>query len=111
MREEHGKRARQTALLMETERVLRTHAPTAFDSTVDAWPECIEYVRVSEDAEAWKAGYASVDDFYRAHEVRHPDVRVYGEARRELESRDVMTPGLPERPSQTLDRLRRQSGA
>ncbi len=97
-------------LLAEAERILRLHSPDTFETTMDAWPECIEYVRVVDDQEAWKAGYESLDAFYAAHEARHPDIRLYGKARREIETADPLTsPGGT--PTQVLDRLRRADPA
>lgn len=92
-------------LLDQTERILRTHSPADFDTAIDAFPECIEYVRAVEDEEAWKARYPSLDAFYGAHEARHPDVRLYGEARRETLTGDPLSsPGGT--PTQRLARLR-----
>ena len=78
------------ALLAEAERILREHGSATSDSTLDA-PETIEYVRQVEDQEAWKAGYASLEAFYATHEARHPDIRIYGPVRREMESGSVLT--------------------
>ncbi len=91
------------ALLSEAERILRKHSPADFDNTIDAFPESIEYVRGVEDAEAWRNGYGSLDDFYAAHEPRHPRIRVYSEARREIETADFSAP--PEAATQRLERL------
>ena len=92
-------------LLAEAERILRQHSPADFDTTVDAGPECVEYVRAVEDEAAWRAGYASLEDFYAAHEARHPDIRLYAEVRREIET-GALTPGGT--LSQRLDRLRKR---
>ena len=77
-----------SVMLDEAERVLRTHSPVTFDTTIDAFPECIEFVRAVEDEEAWKARYNSLEAFYAAHEKRHPDVRLYGRARRMIATAD-----------------------
>jgi hypothetical protein len=92
-------------LLAETERRLAEHDPSTFDASLVAWPECIEFVRAVEDASAWQAGYPSLEAFYAAHESRHPDIRIYARARREIEAADALTSpgGLP---SQRLARLR-----
>jgi hypothetical protein len=78
-------------LLAETERLLRKHSPVDFDSTIDAAPESIEFVRAVEDEEAWRVGYDSLEAFYAAHEAQHPDIRVYGAVRREMETEDILT--------------------
>jgi hypothetical protein len=78
-------------LLAEAERILAKHSPADFDTTIDAAPESIEYVRVVEDAEAWRSSYPSLDAFYAAHEARHPDIRVYAAVRREIETADPLT--------------------
>lgn len=71
---------------MEAERVLRKHSPSAFPTTIDAAPECVEFVRAVEDEEAWKALYPSVGAFYAAHEGRHPCIGVYGAVGREIQT-------------------------
>ena len=78
------------SILAEAERVLREHSPAEFATTIDAAPECIEYVRAVEDGEAWKAGYPSIEAFYAAHEDQHPCIRVYGKVRRDIETADPM---------------------
>jgi hypothetical protein len=93
-------------LLGEAERILQKHRPADFETTNDAWPECIEYVRAVEHEEAWRARYDSLDSFYAAHEARHPDIRYYTKARREIETADPLTsPGGT--PAQRLERLRK----
>jgi hypothetical protein len=91
-------------LLNEAERVLNKYDPASFDSTIDAFPECIELVRVVEDDQAWKGVYDSLDSFYAAHEQKHPDIRLYAKARREIETADPLTSTGP--ASQRLARLR-----
>jgi len=91
-------------LLAEAERVLNGHNPASFDTTSHAFPECIEYVRAVEEAQAWKAAYWSLDAFYAAHAGRHPDIRFYGEARREMAQAGLTW--RPETPTQRLERLR-----
>ena len=71
-------------LLAEAERLLAAHSPAAFDTSIDAFPECIEVVRGVEDEEAWRAGYSSLEAFYAAHEARHPDIRLYARVRRDI---------------------------
>jgi hypothetical protein len=94
-------------LLAEAERILRKHRPADFDTTIDAAPESIEFVRVVEDEGAWRAGYPSLDAFYAAHEARHPDIRLYGRVRREIETDDLLTsPGGT--IAQRIARLRAQ---
>jgi hypothetical protein len=73
-------------VLGEAERVLREHSPAEFAATIDAAPECVEFVYAVEEKEAWKAGYPSLEAFYSAHEARHPCIRVYGAVRREIET-------------------------
>src|SRR6266508_1642841 len=94
-------------LLTEAERLLRTHSPASFKSGGDpfAFAECIEIVRAVEDEEAWTPAYPSLDAFYAEHEDRHPDVRLYGAARREILHADLSSPA--ETPAQILQRLRR----
>jgi hypothetical protein len=77
-------------LLLEAERILEKHKPADFPSTVDAAPECIEYVRLVEDEEAWRSVYPSLEAFYAAHERRHPCIRVYSKARREIATANPM---------------------
>lgn len=77
-------------LLAEAERLLQKHSPADFDRSIDAAPESIEAVRLVEDNDLWKAAYASLDEFYAAHEAQHPDIRVYGDVRREIATADVL---------------------
>jgi hypothetical protein len=83
------------ALLDEAERVLRRHGLASFDPTVDGYAECIEFVRAVEDEEAWKAGYPFLEAFYAAHEARHPDIRLYGAARRAILRGDLDVAAKP----------------
>jgi hypothetical protein len=92
------------ALLAKAELVLSGHNPASFDTTSHAFPECIEHVRAVEEARAWEAAYWSLDAFYAAHTARHPDIRFYGEARREFEEADLTS--AHEAPTQRLTRLR-----
>ena len=92
------------SLLAEAERVLHAHSTASFDTTSHVFPECIEYVRAVEDEQAWKAAYWSLDAFYAAHTGRHPDIRFYGEARREMAQAGLSS--RPETPTQRLERLR-----
>jgi hypothetical protein len=94
-------------LLAEAERVLHGHAPASFDTTNDAFAACIEFVSAVEDERAWRAAYWSLDAFYDAHTARHPDIRFYGEARRELERAEASSEY--ETPTQRLERLRRRT--
>ncbi len=79
------------ALLNEAERVLDKHDPASFDSSIDAFPECIELVRVVEEQEAWKRVYSSLEDFYAGHDDKHPDIRLYAEAARRVETDEPLT--------------------
>jgi hypothetical protein len=92
------------ALLAEAERVLHAHSTASFDTTSHVFPECVEYVRAVEDEQAWKAAYWSLDAFYAAHAGRHPDIRFYGEARREMAQADPSS--RRETPTKRLERLR-----
>jgi hypothetical protein len=97
-------------LLNEAERILLEYSPADFETMVVAAPETIEVVRAVEEHGAWKARYPSLEAFYAAHEARHPDIRLYAEVRREIETADPLTsPGgtIQER----LARLRAQPGA
>jgi hypothetical protein len=91
-------------LLAETEALLQKHSPADFDNTIDAFPECIEYVRAVEDEDAWQHSYESLDGFYRAHEDRHPLIRVYADARREISTAETLT-SPHESATQRLQRL------
>jgi hypothetical protein len=71
-------------LLAEAERLLGAHSPAAFDTSIEGFPDCIEFVRRVEDEEAWRAVYPSLDAFYAAHEQRHPDIRLYARVRRDI---------------------------
>jgi hypothetical protein len=76
--------------LATAEEMLRRHRPADFASPASfTAPESIEAVRYVEDNELWKAGYSSVEEFYAAHEAQHPDIRVYGDVRREIAATDV----------------------
>ena len=94
-------------LLAEAERLLVQHDPATFDTAVDAFPECIDAVRAVEDEQAWQASYPSLEAFYAAHEELHPDIRLYGQARRDVTAGDPLTSGGL--PSQRLERLRRDN--
>ncbi len=92
-------------VLAEAERLLGAHSPDAFDTSIDGFPDCIEYVRRVEDEEAWRAGYPSLEAFYDTQAARHPDIRFYARVRRDIAT---ITPlhdpgGLP---SGLLARLR-----
>jgi hypothetical protein len=93
------------ALLAESERLLAAHSPAVFDKSIDAFPDCIEFVRRVEDEEAWRAGYPSLEAFYAAHDPRHPDIRLYARVRRDIASLNPLKDpgGLP---SKRLERLR-----
>jgi hypothetical protein len=80
-----------TALLAQAEAWLLAHRPADFDSTIDAAPESIEAVRVVEDNDLWKLRYDSLEAFYMAHEAQHPDIRFYGDVRREIATADPLT--------------------
>jgi len=69
-------------LLAEVERLLAAHSPAAFDTSIDGFTDCIEYVRRVEDEEAWRAGYPSLEAFYDTQAARHPDIRSYASVRR-----------------------------
>jgi hypothetical protein len=92
-------------ILDEAERRLEKHSPDVFDQPLSfGFPECIEYVRAVEDEGAWKSRYGSLDDFYAAHERKHPRIRVYAAARREIATADPLT-SAGERPTERLARL------
>jgi hypothetical protein len=92
------------ALLAKAERVLHAHNTASFETTSHAFPECIEYVRAVEDEQAWRAAYWTLDAFYAAHTGRHPEIRFYGEARREMAQADLYS--RHEGPTRRLERLR-----
>jgi hypothetical protein len=71
-------------LLAEVERLLAAHSPAAFDTSIDGFPDCIEFVRRVEDEEAWRAGYPSLEAFYAMQAARHPDIRLYAKVRRDI---------------------------
>ena len=71
-------------LLAEVERLLAAHSPAAFDTNIDGFPDCIEYVRRVEDEGAWRAGYPSLEAFYDTQAARHPDIRLYAKVRRDI---------------------------
>ncbi len=92
-------------LLAETERLLATHSPAAFDTSIDGFPDCIEFVRRVEDEEGWRDGYPSLEAFYDTQAARHPDVRLYARVRRDIATISPLhDPGGP--PSALLARLR-----
>lgn len=76
--------------LSEAERRLRLYDPAKFDSDPFGGPECLEWVRLVEDSEAWRNAYPSLEDFYAEHESRHPDIRLYGRLRRQIETEDPL---------------------
>jgi hypothetical protein len=96
------------ALLAEVERLLTAHSPAAFDTSIDGFPDCIEFVRRVEDEEAWRAGYPSLEAFYDTQAARHPDIRLYAKVRRNIASISPLRDpgGLP---SAMLERLRGES--
>jgi hypothetical protein len=89
------------------EQTLEKFSPADFETTVDAWPECTESVRLVVRAEAWRSKYDSLDSFYAAYEARHPDIRLYAKARCEIETEDLLT-SSGATPAQRLERLRNQ---
>jgi hypothetical protein len=78
------------AKLADMESLLRKHHPAAFATTGDAAAVSIEAVWQVEEGELWKAAYGSIEEFYAAHEGQHPDVRVYGDVRREILTADAL---------------------
>jgi hypothetical protein len=74
--------------LVEAEQVLGQHSPNDFDSVPSALPEVIAAAARVEDTEAWRHGYPSLEMFYVSHEGRHPDIRLYGELHRSIETID-----------------------
>jgi hypothetical protein len=64
-------------LLDSTEEALRANSPADFDADPDAAFTCVGAAGAVVDWELWRAGYDSLESFYREHEARHPDVRVY----------------------------------
>lgn len=92
------------ATLDQTERLLEKYGPADFDQKLDAFAEVIEYVTVVEIRRAWAASYETVDGFYETHEYRHPRIRVYSAARRELAAANPLR-STGESPTQLLDRL------
>jgi hypothetical protein len=94
-------------LLAEAERLLATHSPAAFDTSIDGFPDCIEFVGRVEDEEAWRAGYPSLEAFYDTQAARHPDIRLYAKVRRDVATISALhDPGGP--PSGLLARRRRE---
>ena len=92
-------------LLAEAERLLAAHSPAAFDTSIDGFPDCIEFVRRVEDEEGWRDGYPSLEAFYDTQAARHPDVRLYARVRRDIATISPLhDPGGP--PSALLARLR-----
>jgi hypothetical protein len=95
-------------ILTEAERLLTAHSPDVFDTSIDGFPNCIEYVRRVEDEEAWRAGYPSLEAFYDTQAARHPDIRSYARVRRDIATiSPVHDPGGL--PSALLARLRGES--
>jgi hypothetical protein len=84
--------------------------PDAFDTSIDSFPECIEFVRRVEDEEAWRAGYPSLEAFYDTQAARHPDIRSYAKVRRDIATISPLHDpgGLP---SALLARLRGEFGS
>jgi hypothetical protein len=50
--------------------------------------------------------YPSLEAFYAAHAHRHPDIRVYGQVRREIATAEFGSPGGT--IAQRIERLRSQ---
>jgi hypothetical protein len=94
-------------VLAEVERLLAAHSPAAFDTSIDGFPDCIEYVRRVEDEEAWQARYPSLEAFYDTQAARHPDIRLYAKVRRDIATISPLhhSGGLP---SELLARQRRE---
>ena len=80
--------------LRTAERILRGHSPVDSENSVDAMElqECVGVVGWVEEEELWQAGYDSLDSFYRAHEGRHPDIRVYAAVESEIPRADAAFP-------------------
>ena len=77
------------ALLADAEDILREYSPDSFDDLASfAGPKCIAAVAAVEVTEAWRAAYPSLEEFYAAHEERHPSIRVYSTVREQLLSED-----------------------
>jgi hypothetical protein len=95
--------------LAHGEDLLREHSPAHFDKpTLFAYAECSEAVRRVEVEEAWRAAYDSLDDFYAAHEERHPHISFYVEDLRRTEAADLFRSPWEGLPSERLERLRRE---
>lgn len=69
--------ARAKLFLDDREKVLREGTPGDFETTPYAAIDCIAAAHAVVDREVWRTGYDSLESFYRAHEARHPDIRVY----------------------------------
>ena len=89
--------------LLKADDVLRTYEPAEFDSDAYAYAQCIEIVRAVEDERSWELIHPSIERFYATYEDRHPDIRLYGVACREI---TAGTSPRGESASETLARLR-----
>jgi hypothetical protein len=56
---------------------LEAHSPSDFATTPNAATMCINGMADLEQYEYWRAKYDSLEAFYEAHEIDHPDIRLY----------------------------------
>lgn len=82
----------RSLVLNQAEVVLGQSAPAGFETTQNGASMCVAVVSNLEGAEAWRAGYDSLESFYAAYEARHPDIRLYAAAWDEVQADDPNDP-------------------
>lgn len=92
--------------LRTAERILQDHSLADFENGVAAMElqECVGVVGWVEEEELWRAGYDSLDSFYRAHESQHPGIRVYAAVESQTPMADAAFP-LDERAEVIAQRI------
>jgi hypothetical protein len=71
-------------LLAEVERLLAAHSPAAFDTSIDGFPDCIEYVPPGRGRGSLASRLLVPRAFYDTQAARHPDIRLYARVRRDI---------------------------
>jgi hypothetical protein len=83
------------SILNQAEVVLGQSSPADFETTQNAASMCVAVVSNLEGLEAWRTGYDSLDSFYAAYEVRHPDIRLYAAVWEEIAAPNDLDPNDP----------------
>jgi hypothetical protein len=66
--------------------MLQSYSLVDVENDAEALQECVGIVGWIEEEKLWRAGYDSLESFYRAYEGQRPQIRDYGAVEREIPS-------------------------